>query len=228
VTGSSRGIGKSIAKLFLENNIATTICARKIKQLKSTFEELKKINENVFYVKGDVSKYENVKRIVRETIKKFGRIDFLVNNAAILIAKPLVEISEKEWKYLIDTNLNGVFFFCKEVLPIMIKQNFGVIVNISSGAGHYAFENLSAYCASKFGVMAITQSLSKEVEKYNIKVFAVCPGAVDTDMQREYLGEKLYKEYKNSLIKPEKVAEKVLEICLNYKKFRSGSCFDIY
>ena len=147
-----------------------------------------------------------------------------MNNAGVAIIKPLNETSEKEWDQIIDINLKGTFLMTKEILPIMIKQHSGVIINISSGAGKHGFPGLSAYCASKFGMIGITESLAGEVSRYGIKVFAVCPGTVDTKMIYS-----IYPEINPAeLIKPEKIAKKVLELSTPGIQHTSGSSHLVY
>lgn len=227
VTGAGRGIGKSTALLFAENGCDIAVTARTSKEIKKTAEEIGKFGRRSLAIRADVGNSKDVKNLVKRTLEEFGKIDILINNAGILINKPLVEITEKEWNEIVDTNLKGVFLCSREVLPHMIKQRDGVIVNVSSGAGHYAFENLSAYCATKFGVLALTDSLAQEVSRFGIKVFAVCPGRVATKMQEQYVGEKAFKIMKHVMIKPEKIASKIFELCTN-PKISSGSCVNVY
>lgn len=206
VTGGSSGIGKSIVELFLKNNIQVVVAD-------------KKVSYNGFFVKCDVSKYSDVRNVVRKTIEKFGRIDFLVNNAGIRIIKPLSELSENKWDNLINVNLKGAFLFSKEVLKYMKTQKSGVIVNMSSINGKYGVPNLSAYCASKFGLIGLTESLAEEVEKYGIKVFAICPYPVNTETYR-----KLYpKATIKNLISQLKVAKGILDLCNPLCKLKTGS-----
>ncbi len=122
-------------------------------------------------LKCDVSNYSDIKSLVNKSIKRFGKIDILVNNAGIVYFKSLVDTTEEEWDRTIDINLKGAFLFTKEVLQHMIEnKSGGIIVNVSSGAGRSGFPNLSSYCASKFGIIGITESLAKEVDDSNIKV----------------------------------------------------------
>jgi len=151
-----------------------------------------------------------------------------VNNAGIVVIKPLIKTSEKEWDDIIAINLKGPYLCSKEVLPYMIKQGNGVIVNISSGAGKFGFPNLAAYCSSKFGLVGLTESLAKEVTKHGIKVYVICPGKVSTDMQVQFVGTERYKYEKYFMIKPEKIANKVLELSLPDCRVPSGNSIEIY
>ena len=227
VTGASRGIGKAIAYLFAQEGMNVVICSRNEDQTRKTAMEIQKDTGNlVVPIKTDVRNHVDVDKLVQSAINEFGRIDILVNNAGVAIIKSLVETTDHEYDTIIDTNLNGVFFCCKSVLPHMIKQKSGYIINISSGAGKTGFANLSVYCASKFGVIGMTESLAEEVSDFGIKVFSVCPGAVATQMQKEFMSNEEFERRKNQMIQPEEVAQRVLQLVKG--KFRTGTSIDIH
>ena len=227
VTGASRGIGKAIAHLFAQEGMNVVICSRNENQIRKTAMEIQKDTGNIVVpVKTDVRNHVDVDKLVQSALNEFGRIDILVNNAGVAIIKSLVETTDHEYDTIIDTNLSGVFFCCKSVLPHMIKQKSGYIINISSGAGKTGFANLSVYCASKFGVIGMTESLAEEVSDYGIKVFSVCPGAVATQMQKEFMSNEEFEKRKNQMIQPEEVAQKVLQLVKG--KFRTGTSVDIH
>ena len=227
VTGASRGIGKAIAYLFAQEGMNVVICSRNENQIRKTAVEIQKDTGNlVVPVKTDVRNHIDVDKLVKITINEFGRIDILVNNAGVAIIKPLMETTDHEYDTIIDTNLKGLFFCCRSVLPHMIKRKSGYIINISSGAGKTGFANLSVYCASKFGVIGITESLAGEVSDYGIKVFSVCPGTVATQMQKEFMSNEEFERRKNQMIQPEEVAQKVLQLVKG--KFRTGTSVDIH
>jgi len=227
VTGASRGIGKAIAHLFAQEGMNVVICSRNENQIRKTAMEIQKDTGNIVVpVKTDVRNHVDVDKLVQSALNEFGRIDILVNNAGVAIIKSLVETTDHEYDTIIDTNLSGVFFCCKSVLPHMIKQKSGYIINISSGAGKTGFANLSVYCASKFGVIGMTESLAEEVSDYGIKVFSVCPGAVATQMQKEFMSNEEFEKRKNQMIQPEEVAQKVLQLIKG--KFRTGTSVDLH
>ncbi len=227
VTGASRGIGKVIAHLFAQEGMNVVICSRNENQIRKTAVEIQKDTGNlVVPVKTDVRNHVDVDKLVQSALNEFGRIDILVNNAGVAIIKSLVETTDHEYDTIMDTNLSGVFFCCKSVLPHMIKQKSGYIINISSGAGKTGFANLSVYCASKFGVIGMTESLAEEVSDYGIKVFSVCPGAVATQMQKEFMSNEEFEKRKNQMIQPEEVAQKVLQLVKG--KFRTGTSVDLH
>ena len=182
ITGGSRGIGKAVAELFMKEGAQIVITSKNQKQLQQTAKEM----GNSFFVVGDVRNENDVKNVITKTIKKFGRIDILVNNVGVLPKmKPLDKITEKEWNEIIDVNLNGHFRFTKYVIPQM-KKNGGSIINISSDAGLKAFENFyaDAYVAAKAAIILLTKSWALEYAKNNIRVNCVCAAVVDTDMTR--------------------------------------------
>ena len=227
VTGASRGIGKAIAYLFAQEGMNVVICSRNENQIRKTAVEIQKDTGNlVVPVKTDVRNHVDVDKLVQSALNEFGRIDILVNNAGVAIIKSLVETTDHEYDTIMDTNLSGVFFCCKSVLPHMIKQKSGYIINISSGAGKTGFANLSVYCASKFGVIGMTESLAEEVSDYGIKVFSMCPGAVATQMQKEFMSNEEFEKRKNQMIQPEEVAQKVLQLIKG--KFRTGTSVDLH
>lgn len=184
VTGGSRGIGKSISELFIAEGAHVIITAKNLQKLRKTANEI----NCSYFVAADIKNESEVKNVINKIIKKFGRIDVLVNNAGILPKmKPLHKISEKEWNDIIDINLTGQFRFTKHVVPYM-KKNGGSIINISSDAGLKAFENFyaDAYVASKAAMIMLTKSWAVEYAHDNIRVNCVCAAVVDTDMTKKF------------------------------------------
>ena len=183
ITGGSRGIGKSIAELFAKEGANVVITSKNPKKLKDSSKNIR----NVAFFVGDVRKMKDVQSIVNKTVKKFGRIDVLINNAGVLPKmRQLDKITEKEWNDTLDVNLTGHFRFTKEVLPYM-KKNGGSIINISSDAGIKAFENFhgDAYVAAKSAIILLTKSWALQYAKNNIRVNCICSAVVDTDMTKE-------------------------------------------
>jgi len=153
------------------------------KGLSSVVEEIEQLGRRALAVTADVSDWAQVQRMAEETLDRFGRIDILVNNAGALQAPaPIIDMEESVWDYVMSVNAKGVFLCCKRIAREMIAQRSGSIINISSRLGLTGKENLGAYCASKFAVVAITQVLAREVMRYGVRVNAVCQGWVDTDM----------------------------------------------
>jgi NAD(P)-dependent dehydrogenase (short-subunit alcohol dehydrogenase family) len=231
ITGSTRGIGKETTLLLLKKGLNVIISSRSQDSVDNVIEEiLNKFpskKENILGLKCDVSKHSEVKTLVDVSVKRFGRIDVLVNNAGIVYFKSIMDTTEEEWDKTIDTNLKGVFLFTKEVLPYMIENKSGVIINVSSGAGKYGFPNLSAYCASKFGVIGLTESVAKEVTDYNVKIMAICPGGVDTKMIKDIV-KVGYNASNRNLIKPEEVANKIYDMIFNQNGYYNGQSVEFY
>ena len=232
VTGSTRGIGKETALLLLKNGMNIIISSRNQENIDNIIQKVSvkfpSKKENILGLKCDVSNYSDIKFLVGEAIKRFGKIDILVNNAGIVYFKSLIDTTEEEWDRTIDINLKGVFLFTKEVLPHMIENKTGgIIVNVSSGAGKYGFPNLSSYCASKFGIIGLTESIAKEVDKFNIKVMTICPGGVDTKMMEDIIKEGFNKSNAN-LMEPEEVAKKIYDMIFNQKGYRNGQSIEFY
>ncbi len=224
VTGSGRGIGRETAILLAKKGVNVVVCSRTQSEINNTVEAIKEIHLGVLGVKCDVSISWQVDNLVKKAVEKFGPVDILVNNAGIFTVKKLVDTSEKEWDQILAVNLKGAFLCCKAVLPYMLDKNSGAIVNISSGAGKVGFDSLSAYCASKFGMMGLTESLSWEVAGHNIKVMAICPGEVATKMQEA--DPEYYKENRDRMLEPKQVAAKIVDMIFS-DKYRNGQSVDI-
>jgi 3-oxoacyl-[acyl-carrier protein] reductase len=225
VTGSGRGIGRETAVLLAKQRVNVVVCSRTQSETDDTVEAIKKIHAGVLGVKCDVSISSQVDSLVKQAVKKFGGIDILVNNAGIFTVKKLVDTSEKEWDEILAVNLKGAFLCCKAVLPYMLGNKSGTIVNVSSGAGRAGFDSLSAYCASKFGMIGLTESLAWEVAGHNIRVMAICPGEVATKMQES--DPEYYQENRDSMLRPEQVAAKIVDMIFS-DKYRNGQSVDIY
>lgn len=190
VTGGTGGIGKATCHALLAEGADVVIVDRFSDHLEALEEELKKLNGNsepprTLGLALDVSQEEDMESMASQTLKKFSRIDFLVTCAGILRApgkppRPMVELTGEEWDTVIDINLKGVFLSNRAVLPAMISQKSGTIINLSSTSGRQGKAHDAPYCASKFGVIGLSESLAEEVRLYGIKVQAILPDAVDT------------------------------------------------
>lgn len=194
VTGSGRGIGKSIAIELAKEGAKVIVSDIDIKECQNVCNEIKKIGSDAIAVKCDVSKKSDVDAIIETTIQKFQKIDILVNNAGVVLMKPFVEMTEKDWDFILDINLKGVFLCTNAVAKQMIKQKSGKIISVASIAGEVGFINTSAYCASKAGIINLTRELALELSPHNINVNAIAPGVIATKMTEDILKDKKTKE----------------------------------
>lgn len=223
VTGAAQGIGKTIAIAFAHKGVNLILADRQTKKLKQTVKELRQLHSKVIGIRCDVRKKTDVERVFNMGMEKMKRVDFLVNNAGIALNKPLVDMEYKEWENMVSTNLNGIFYCSKQAVPIMVNQKFGVIINISSGLGKHGMKNFSAYSASKFGVIGLTESLAEEVKDFNIKVYAVCPGGVNTEMYKSIFPNAV----PDKLLKPENIAQHVLKLCFENYLVKTGTSIEV-
>ncbi len=180
VTGAGRNLGRAIALSLAEAGANVAVTSRTLSEIRRTEQEIKEKGQKALAISMDVTDLNKVERAVQKIASEFGRIDILVNNAATRSFKSLLEISELEWRSVIDTNLTGAFFCCKAVGPIMIRQGGGRIINISSRIGLQGMANRVAYCASKGGLIQLTRALALEWAPYNILVNSVAPGLMNT------------------------------------------------
>lgn len=183
VTGSSRGIGKCIAENLAKDGYNVVLNYNKsVKEAKKIKEELENQGIKIEIFKADVSKREDVKKLIKFTIDKFNNIDVLINNAGIAKLQMFNDITDEDWNEMLSTNLNSVFFTIQEALPNMIHNKNGCIINISSIWGIVGASCEVAYSVSKAGINGLTKALAKELGLSNIRVNAIAPGVIDTDM----------------------------------------------
>jgi len=189
ITGGGTGIGFSLAKRFHREGASVVICGRREDILKKAVEKISTQNERITYVPADISKEEDIKNLIEQTVKWTDRLDILINNAgAMRINKSPQETSLEEWKSVIDTNINGTFLCCREAAKIMIKQKRGRIINISSMSGTIVnkYFHGGSYEVSKAAINMLTKVLAIEWAPYNISVNAIAPGYYDTKPNRDF------------------------------------------
>ena len=183
ITGATRGIGKQIAITLAENGFDIALNYRKENEdLENTKKEIEKIGRKCVAVKGDVSSYEDCENFVKEVIAQYGKIDVLVNNAGITKDTLLMRMKKEDFEDVLNVNLVGTFNVTKNVIPYMMKERNGRIINISSVVGIAGNAGQTNYSASKAGIIGFTKSLAKEVASRNILVNAVAPGFIETNM----------------------------------------------
>lgn len=192
VTGASRGIGKEIAKtLAKEGHTVIANYNKSEKEAQKLKEELKKENKEIEIYKADISKEEEIKKMVEYTIKKYKKIDILINNAGIDKIQLSTEVTKKDWDEIINTNLYGTFYITQQVTKNMIQNKKGKIINISSIWGQIGASMEVVYSISKAGVDGLTKALAKELGPSGIQVNSIAPGFIQTEMNAEYNKKEL-------------------------------------
>jgi len=235
ITGGTSGIGEATAKLFAKEGAKVAITGLHDERGAAVVREIRQHNgdSGCMFIHSDVRLADDCKRAVDETLRAFGRIDILFNNAGVFYPQTALECSEREWDEQIDVNLKGMFLMSKFTLPGMIAQGHGVIVNNASGWGLVGGDHAVAYCASKGGVVLLTKALAVDHGRQGIRVNCICPGDVDTAMlpsdakMRGLPWEKYLEDCKNRPMgrigKPEEIAKAVLFLASDDSSFMTGS-----
>ncbi len=177
VTGASKGLGAAITQRLAQEGITVIASARSEEKLRSLAQTNPKF---ILPFPCDVTQSEQVQSLIQYTIDTCGKIDLLINNAGLGRFAPLDELKEEDWNEMMQVNLTGVFLACKYAIP-HLKETKGHIINISSVAGTVAFPNGGGYCATKFGLMGLSESLTQELKPHHVKVSTLCPGSIKTE-----------------------------------------------
>ncbi|MFC4321807.1 3-ketoacyl-ACP reductase [Litchfieldia salsa] len=204
ITGSGKGIGRAAAIALANEGVNIGLLARTEKDLVEVAKEIEALGVKVAYATADVSSMEEVNSAVESLTAALGTFDILINNAGIGKFGKFLELDPAEWKQIIDVNLMGVYYVTRAVLPQLIEKNGGDIINISSTAGQKGAPVTSAYSASKFGLLGLTESLALEVRKNNIRVTALTPSTVATELAYK---ENLTDGNPEKVMQPEDLAE---------------------
>jgi len=234
ITGGGSGIGLATARLFLKEGAKVAISDISEKNGKRALSELKKLSPHAIFIHGDVSKEEDAKRMVKETVSKFGKLDILVNNAGILIEKTLEELTVEEWDRIMAINVRGIFLVSKYAIPEIRKSGGGAIVNNASCNALVGDYGDPAYCASKGAVGLLTKAMGLDYAKDNIRVNAVCFGEICTPMTKQEARTRgmPFKEYcrkvgelhpMGRLGTPEEAARAILFLASDEASFMTGA-----
>jgi NAD(P)-dependent dehydrogenase (short-subunit alcohol dehydrogenase family) len=238
VTGGASGIGKATARRFLEEGAKVAIIDLSEESCKAVTEEFGKLGFSPLVIRGDVTKSDQVKKMIRRVLAKHGRIDVLFNNAGILVEGTVEDVSEVDWDKIMAVNVKGVFLMAKYAIPVMLRQKKGVIVNNASCSGLVGDRNAIAYNTSKGAVVLMTKCLALDYAQKNIRVNCVCPGEIDTPMFRQEARSRKMdiEEYRRQLCEyhpigrlgvPDEVANAVLFLASDDASFVTGIAFSV-
>ena len=208
VTGGTKGIGRAITEALLREGVSVCVAARHHAEIDKTIKELNQGDEDraIGFV-CDVRDYDQVKKLIDYTVKELGGLDLLINNAGIGIFQKVEDTTPEDFRAVLETNVFGVFYCCREAIPQMKRRGGGYIINISSLAGVNAHPQMAAYNASKFGLNGFSEALMQEVRHDNIKVSYIMPGSVNT----EFGGDSPSDE-KNWQLTPQDIARVVIDL----------------
>jgi len=238
ITGAASGIGRATALLFARGGAKVVVADINAAGGQDTVETIRRGGGEAIFALADVTSAADAKRMVDTAVETYGRLDILFNNAGIAHRASVDECSEEDWDRVIAINLKGVFLGSKYAVPVMKRQGGGTIINTASGAGLVGTVRSPAYCASKGGVVLLTKQMALDFARDNIRVNAICPGAVDTPLMEVVLRElsddlveakRMYEERlpRGKMLAPEQVAHAVLYLASDESGFMTGNPFMI-
>ncbi len=228
VTGAGGGLGRALSLAFVEAGAKVVVGDVVEGSGEETVQKILDAGGEGVFIKADLTKSDQVKRMLDETEKRFGKIDILVNNAGTVLGKPLIEVEEADWRRVMDINLTSTFLCSKFAGQHMIPRGKGKIINVSSNAGIAAATNQSAYCASKAAVISLTKCLALEWAKYDIKVNAIAPGYIRTPLsasalENEKIASILLKKIPlRRFAEPEDIAPLVIYLASKASDYMTG------
>lgn len=230
VTGASSGMGRATALALAIQGAHVAVCARRLDRLQSLVAEIKNRGKDALAIQMDVTKKEDIDRAIAETVNTFGHLDILVNNAGVLDYSPFLDMKEESWDKIIDTNLKGYFLVAQRAAKEMVKNKWGRIVNIASiasGGVGVGYPMLSHYCASKGGIIAMTEAMAIELGAHGILVNAIGPGGIETEMTagmtKEQVAGMTARLSVKRLGKPEEIAAAVVYLVSEEASYTTGA-----
>lgn len=224
VTGAGRGIGRATAEAFGASGWRVVVAEQRQALGRAAARALVRRGVAALFVPTDVADAGSVDRMVRRALQRFRRVDCLVNNAGVLAVGSLVRLRAADVERIVAVNLTGPLLVSRAVLPAMLRRRTGVVVNVASLLGKVGAGDYVTYCATKFGVVGLTEALADELAGTGVQVWAVCPGLVDTPMARK---TGVSANERSSLIRPATVAQMILDLATGRRRERSGSAVDV-
>jgi len=233
ITGGNSGIGRATALLFAQEGARVALTGRNEERGNNVVEEIRRTSGRAFFIRSDVRIAKDCERAVNETLRQFGRLDILFNNAGVFYPHTIVDCPEEEWDMTIDVNLKGTYLMSRSVLPAMIAQGSGVIINNASGWGIVGGNDAASYCAAKGGVVLLTKAMAIDHGRQGIRVNCLCPGDVDTPMLsadaklrgmewKDYLAEASNRPL-GRIGTPEEIARAALFLASDDSSFMTGA-----
>lgn len=224
ITGGTGALGRAVVSVFIEEG-AKVVCTYIIDEELSHYSSLAENQKsNLVFVQADVTKEKSVAETVQKTLERFGRVDVLVNIVGGFTYAKIVDTDEKIWDSMMNVNLKSTFLCSKAVLPQMVKQNYGKIINISSRPGLKGSSGVGAYAASKAAVMNLTETIADEVRDYEINVNAILPSTIDTPANRKSMPDADFSKW----VKPEEIARVIAFLASDDSKPMSGAGIPVY
>ena len=232
VTGASSGIGRASSIALAKRGAKLSLAARRVEKLEEVRKEIEKFGGEVLVVKTDVLRKDEIEEMVKKTVEKWGRVDILLNNAGIAVFKPFLEMTEEDWDKTLDINLKGQFLCAQAVTKVMREQKHGRIINIASvasGQTGVGAAMIAHYCASKGGIVAMTEALAVELAPFNINVNCIAPGLIGTEMTEWMLkDDKMMAGFlpripKGRAGKPKEIADVVVFLASREAEYVNGA-----